>query len=78
MLAVVGGAACDRAFGLDTRRQDGPIEGDGPIDSDGDVPVVGDWDGDRTTTIGLYRPSDRTFYLRNSNTYGIADLVIPF
>ena len=29
-------------------------------------------------TIGLYRPSTNTFYLRNSNTYGDPDLVIPF
>ena len=29
-------------------------------------------------TFGLYRPSTNTFYLRNSNTYGDPDLVIPF
>ena len=42
----------------------------------GDIPVVGDWDGNGTTTIGLYRPSANTFYLRNSNTYGPPDLII--
>ena len=42
----------------------------------GDYPVVGDWDGDGTATIGIYR--NGTFYLRNSNTIGFADLVFPF
>ena len=42
----------------------------------GDYPVVGDWDGNGTATIGIYR--NGAFYLRNSNTIGFADLVIPF
>ena len=42
----------------------------------GDYPVVGDWDGDETATIGIYR--NGSFYLRNSNTIGFADLVFPF
>jgi chitodextrinase len=42
----------------------------------GDVPIVGDWDGDGTVTIGIYR--NGSFYLRNSNTIGFADLVFPF
>ncbi|MFZ1994541.1 MAG: hypothetical protein WAU75_10550, partial [Solirubrobacteraceae bacterium] len=29
----------------------------------GDVPVTGDWDGSGRTQIGVYRPSDATFYL---------------
>ena len=32
------------------------------------------WAG--TTTIGLYRPSNNVFYLRNSNTYGFAEAMI--
>ena len=28
--------------------------------------------------MGIYRRSDNRFYLRNSNTQGIADVVIPF
>jgi hypothetical protein len=31
-----------------------------------------------TTTIGVYDPLTRTFYLRNSNTAGLADLTIPY
>ncbi len=31
-----------------------------------------------TDTIGLYRPSTNTFFLRNSNTFGPPDLIIPF
>jgi len=42
----------------------------------GDYPVVGDWDGNGTVTIGIYR--NGSFYLRNSNTVGFADIVFPF
>jgi photosystem II stability/assembly factor-like uncharacterized protein len=42
----------------------------------GDYPVVGDWDGNGTVTIGIYRGG--SFYLRNSNTLGFADLVFAF
>ncbi|MGW2254312.1 S1 family peptidase [Kitasatospora sp. NPDC001660] len=31
----------------------------------GDQPVVGRWDGGRTTEIGVYRPANATFYLRH-------------
>jgi hypothetical protein len=41
-----------------------------------DCPIVGDWDGNGTDTIGIYR--NGTFYLRNSNTIGFADLVFAF
>jgi hypothetical protein len=42
----------------------------------GDYPVVGDWDGNGTTTIGIYR--DGHFYLKNSNELGFAEIVFPF
>jgi hypothetical protein len=42
----------------------------------GDYPVVGDWDGDGDTTIGIYR--NGSFFLRNSNTIGFAEIVFPF
>ena len=42
----------------------------------GDYPVVGDWDGNGTVTIGIYR--DGYFYLKNDNTLGFADIVFPF
>jgi hypothetical protein len=42
----------------------------------GDCPVAGDWDGNGTATIGIYR--NGSFYLRNSNTIGFADLVFAF
>ena len=42
----------------------------------GDYPVTGDWDGNGTATIGIYR--NGSFYLRNSNTLGFADLVFAF
>jgi len=49
-----------------------------PYGASGDVPLVGDWNGDGTTTIGVYRASDGTFYLRNANTVGFGDLIIPY
>ena len=39
----------------------------------GDYPIAGDWDGDGTATIGIFR--NGTFYLRNSNTIGYAEIV---
>ena len=42
----------------------------------GDYPVVGDWDGNGTVTIGIYRSG--SFYLKNANTLGFAEIVFPF
>ena len=42
----------------------------------GDYPVVGDWDGNGTDTIGVYR--NGVFYLSNSNTTGHVDLTFAF
>jgi hypothetical protein len=42
----------------------------------GDYPVVGDWDGNGTVTIGVYRTG--RFYLRNENTIGFATVVFPY
>ncbi len=42
----------------------------------GDYPIVGDWDGNGTATIGIYR--NGVFYLRNANTIGFADIVFAF
>ena len=42
----------------------------------GDYPIAGDWDGNGTATIGVYR--NGSFYLRNSNTLGFADILFAF
>jgi matrixin len=42
----------------------------------GDIGIAGDWDGDGDDTIGIYRPSNATFHLRNSNWAGPADEII--
>jgi hypothetical protein len=34
--------------------------------SPGDQPIVGDWDGNRTSTPGVFRPSNAAFYLSNT------------
>lgn len=36
----------------------------------GDLPIACDFDGNGSTTMGVYRPSNRTFYLRNSLATG--------
>ena len=40
-------------------------------------PLVGDWDGNGTGTVGVVDPSSEKFYLRNTNSAGPAD-VTPF
>jgi hypothetical protein len=39
----------------------------------GDLPLVGDWNGDNVDSPGVFRSG--TFYLRNSNSSGVADVV---
>jgi hypothetical protein len=39
----------------------------------GDKIVAGDWNGDGTDTIGVYRPSENVFFLKHSNQQGVAD-----
>ncbi len=41
-------------------------------------PVVGDWNGDGTTTVGLYNPATGAFFLKNTNAAGVADVVFTF
>lgn len=44
----------------------------------GDFPLMCDWDGNGTVTLGVYRASTSWFYLRNSNTPGVAEISFPF
>ena len=37
------------------------------------IPIVGDWTDDGITSVGLYNPATATFFLRNSNSPGVAD-----
>lgn len=39
----------------------------------GDVPLMGDWNCDGIQTVAMYRPSRGFVYLRNSNSFGVAD-----
>ncbi|RIL07889.1 MAG: hypothetical protein DCC71_01420 [Proteobacteria bacterium] len=43
-----------------------------PAGSD-ETPVVGDWNGDGSSTIGSYAPAIERFFLRNANSAGAAD-----
>ncbi len=33
----------------------------------GDLPIIGDWNGDGTDTIGVYRPKTAEFFLDDDN-----------
>src|SRR3954447_20465707 len=43
-----------------------------------DVPVTGDWDGNGTRTIGIFRPDDGEWHLRTTNTGGDGEIVLRF
>ena len=49
----------------------------GPMGS-GWKPIVGDWNGDGTETIGLEDPAASRFYLRNESSTGVADLTLNY
>jgi hypothetical protein len=51
----------------------GPAEVDYLFGNPGDTPFAGDFDGDGTDTVGLYRSSNGSMYFRNSHTQGNAD-----
>ena len=57
----------------DADRGLGPAEVDYVFGDPGDTPFVGDFDGDGTDTIGLYRQSTGLIYYRNSHSQGNAD-----
>ena len=40
----------------------------------GDLPIVGDWDNNGSTTVGVFRPSTNTFFLNNSFASGHVDI----
>ena len=60
-----GGGGADLVFGF----------GPGGV---GAIPLVGDWDGNGSTTVGLYLPSTGSIFLRNSNSAGPADIIFTY
>ena len=69
---LVGGQAIVRA----PRRADAlPAAGSIPT-LQGDIPLVGDWDGNGTDTIGVFR--NGTWFLRNSNSPGPVDAAFGY
>lgn len=56
----------------------GPADTTVQYGNSGWEPVVGDWDGNGTTTLGVYSPTTSTFYLRNSNIPGPADNTLSY
>jgi hypothetical protein len=64
------------AFFLRNSNSAGSADSELSYGDPGDTPVRGDWDGNGTDTIGIYRNAQ--FFLRNSNSSGIADLAFPY
>jgi hypothetical protein len=58
--------------------------GPGPVDisvSYGlstDVPIVGDWDGNGSATVGIFRPSNFSWHLKNDHSPGGIPSITPF
>ena len=72
MTVIIGGQ-----FVLRAPRQAAATPAIGSIPTlTGDIPVVGDWDGNGTDTIGVYR--NGTWFLRNSNAAGAPDLAFTW
>jgi hypothetical protein len=42
------------------------------------LPLAGDWDGKGTTTVGLYSPGTGTFFLKDTNSAGPADMTFNY
>ncbi len=52
----------------------GAADACGTFGAVGDLGVTGDWDGNGTQTLGLFRPSNGTWYLRNASGGGSGDV----
>ena len=44
----------------------------------GDRILVGDWNADGVDSVGVFRPSTATFYLRDTLSQSAANYVMPF
>ena len=42
------------------------------------VPLIGDWDGDGVSTVGVYDPESARFFVKNKNEPGFANLQVQF
>lgn len=60
-----GGGA--RATGLVKVTVNGEVVA--PYGLTSDIPISGDWDGDGATEVGVFRPSNHTFYLASHGSY---------
>jgi hypothetical protein len=43
----------------------------------GDIPLAGDWDSNGSVTIGVFRPSNGTFYLSNAMPPTGVNMTVP-
>ena len=61
---------------LDTTRT-GVISSAFPFGKPGDIPASGDWNGDRTSDAGIFRPSIGNWYLDTTKT-GVINATFKF
>lgn len=73
--------AFDRIDGMWTLRDcdaAGPTESTFKYGQSAFLPVMGDWDGDGTDTVGVYNATTATFHLRNQNSAGLGEITFGF
>jgi hypothetical protein len=46
--------------------------------SSGDIPFAGDWNGDGTDTVAVFRPSSNNWYIPQTNLAGVTNHQIHF
>src|SRR5262245_52274331 len=63
---------------LPARRALGPVERLEPRVVLSAAPLAGDWDGNGTTTVGLFDPQAGLFTIRNDNSPGFANAAAQF
>jgi hypothetical protein len=70
-------ASCGGVLGIGTPAQADDVSVVAiPFGNPHDVPITGDWDGSGKTQIGVYRPSNDTFYLGDAG--GVAAQSLPY
>jgi extracellular elastinolytic metalloproteinase len=65
-------------FFLRNSNTPGPADLTFAFGAPGAIPIVGDWDGNGSTTVGIYVPATGAFFLSNTNAAGPADTVFIF
>ncbi len=68
----------NRPLLVEERQRQGPSEIVTIFGQAGWIGLAGDWNGDGITTIGVYNPAKRRFFLRDNNVSGKASAIFQF